>query len=37
LGADVPGKGWFPMMRFYGPREAYYDKTWKLDDVKQAA
>jgi hypothetical protein len=29
----VPGKGFFPMMRFYSPTEAYFDKTWKLEDV----
>jgi len=29
----VPGKGWFPYFRFYGPTEAYYDQTWKLEDV----
>lgn len=31
----VPGKGFFPMMRFYSPTEAYFDKSWKLDDVKK--
>jgi len=29
----VPGKGFFPMVRFYSPTEAYFDKSWKLDDV----
>ena len=29
----VPGKGWFPIFRFYGPAEAYFDKTWKLEDI----
>jgi hypothetical protein len=29
----VPGKGWFPFFRFYGPTEAFYDQTWKLEDV----
>ena len=29
----VPGKGWFPMFRFYRPSEAYFDETWKLGDV----
>jgi hypothetical protein len=32
----VPGKGFFPMMRFYSPTEPYFDKSWKLDDVKKA-
>jgi hypothetical protein len=29
----VPGKGWFPIFRFYGPEAAYFDKTWKLEDI----
>ncbi len=29
----VPGKGWFPIFRFYGPAEPYFDKTWKLEDI----
>jgi hypothetical protein len=29
----VPGKGWFPIFRFYGPTEPYFDKTWKLEDI----
>ena len=28
-----PGKGWYPMIRFYGPLKAFTDKTWKPDDV----
>ncbi len=30
----VPGKGWFAMFRFYSPKEAYFDKSWKLEDVQ---
>lgn len=30
----VPGKGWFPIFRFYGPAQAYFDKTWKLEDIE---
>lgn len=30
----VPGKGWFPIFRFYSPTEAYFDKTWVLSDVE---
>lgn len=30
----VPGKGWFPIFRFYGPSEPYFDKTWKLEDIE---
>lgn len=29
----VPSKGWFPIFRFYGPAEPYFDKTWKLEDI----
>jgi hypothetical protein len=29
----VPGKGWFTWMRFYGPTAAFFDKTWKPDDI----
>lgn len=29
----VPGKGWFPIFRFYGPASAFFDKTWKLEDI----
>jgi hypothetical protein len=29
----VPGKGFFPMFRFYSPTEAYFDKSWQLPDV----
>ena len=30
---EVPGKGWFPFFRFYGPTEPYFDQTGKLDDI----
>ncbi len=29
----VPGRGWFPIFRFYGPAEPFFDKTWKLEDI----
>jgi hypothetical protein len=29
----VPGKGWFPYLRFYSPTEAFFDKTWKPEDI----
>jgi len=31
----VPGKGWFPIFRFYSPTEAYFDKSWKLNDIEE--
>lgn len=32
----VPGRGWFPIFRFYSPTEAYFDKSWKLEDIAKA-
>ena len=29
----VPGKGWFPCLRFYSPTEAFFNQTWKPDDI----
>jgi hypothetical protein len=31
----VRGKGWFPIFRFYGPLEPFYDQSWKLNDVEK--
>ncbi len=31
----VPGKGWFPIFRFYGPLQPLYDKTWVLSDIEE--
>jgi hypothetical protein len=25
----VPGKGWFSILRLYGPLEPFFDKTWR--------
>lgn len=33
----VPGRGWFPIFRFYGPLEPYFDKTWQLPDVEKTS
>jgi len=30
----VPGKGWFTYFRFYGPTEAFFDKSWALPDIE---
>ena len=30
----VPGKGFYPMVRFYTPKEGLFDGTWKLPDVE---
>ena len=29
----VPDRGWFPYLRFYSPTEAFFDKTWRPDDI----
>jgi hypothetical protein len=29
----VPGKGWFPYLRFYSPTAAFFDATWRPDDI----
>ena len=31
----VPGKGYFVIVRLYGPTQPYFDKTWKLPDIKK--
>lgn len=31
----LPGRGWFPYFRLYGPTEAYFDKTWQLEDIEE--
>ena len=30
----VAGKGFYPMMRFYTPKEGLFDGTWKLADIE---
>jgi hypothetical protein len=29
----VPGKGWFFLLRLYGPEQAYFDRSWRPDDL----
>lgn len=31
----IAGKHWFAYMRFYGPTQAYFDKSWKMDDIEK--
>jgi hypothetical protein len=33
--ATVPGKGFFVILRLYGPTQAFYDQAWKPDDIKK--
>jgi len=28
----IPGRGWFPALGFYGPKEAYFWQDWQLND-----
>ena len=30
----VPGKGFYPMFRFYAPKPGVFDGSWKLPDVE---
>jgi hypothetical protein len=30
----VPQKSWFPILRLYGPLEAWFDKSWKPGEVE---
>jgi hypothetical protein len=30
----IPGKGFYPMMRFYTPKAGLFDGSWKLPDVE---
>jgi hypothetical protein len=29
----IAGKGWFLYLRFYSPTEAFFNQTWKPDDI----
>jgi hypothetical protein len=29
----VPGKGWFTILRLYGPLESWFDKSWKPGEI----
>lgn len=30
----VPGKGWFIILRLYGPLDAWFDQTWRPGDIE---
>jgi hypothetical protein len=32
-----PDRHWFAYFRFYGPLQAYFDRTWKLGDISPSA
>jgi hypothetical protein len=31
----VPGKGFFVLLRIYGPTQAFFDKTWVPGDLEK--
>jgi hypothetical protein len=31
----IQGKGWYIILRLYGPMEAWFDKTWKPGEIEQ--
>ena len=31
----VPGKGWFPLLRLYGPQESFFDRSWEPGDIER--
>ena len=31
----VPGKGWINTIRLYSPTQAFFDQTWKPDDIEK--
>jgi hypothetical protein len=30
----LPGRGWFVLLRLYGPLEPYFDKTWRPGEIE---
>ena len=31
----VPGKGWFALFRFYGPKQEFFDRKYKPGDFEK--
>ena len=31
----IPGKGWFVILRLYGPLEPWFDKSWRPGEIEQ--
>jgi len=31
----IPGKGWFMILRLYGPLQPWFDKTWRPGEIEQ--
>jgi hypothetical protein len=32
----VPGKGWFLLLRLYGPLESFFTKEWRPSEIELA-
>jgi hypothetical protein len=30
----IPGKGWFMILRLYGPLEPWFNKTWRPGNIE---
>jgi hypothetical protein len=30
----IPGKGWFMILRLYGPLEHWFNKTWRPGEIE---
>jgi hypothetical protein len=30
----IPQKGWFMILRLYGPLEPWFDKTWRPNEIE---
>jgi hypothetical protein len=33
----VPGKGWFAILRLYGPLEPWFDRSWRPGEIEPIA
>jgi len=31
----IPGKGWFMILRLYGPLEPWFNKTWRPGEIER--
>jgi len=34
LDRNVPGKGWFTILRLYSPLEPFFDKSWRPSEIE---
>jgi hypothetical protein len=31
----IPGKGWFGLLRLYGPLQPWFDQSWKVGAIEK--